>query len=512
MSMSEFNEFGYGSREYEARSAELMLARAAARREKAKIRSERFLPKWDVGRTEAVKHVDVINWGLLSVGVLATVMAGYQAYRAVSGDTNGYRGAAISANNIGGVEVTRVIDEVEVTTVVVEPEVPAAAFGSEAEEAEMVEHTLDFVIGGVDLRQDFSIIVPVETARMAGQSGEMKYDMTAAVEDKKTLSREVQIMLASYGKYPNLSVTMRTHRPGVATFAFHSGTWDGSWLPGEVLDRIDNPVGAKLGLIQDGKTTWVEVVEVGEVDPDMAGVFGQASDTVGSVHLRLDKVGIKGEVDGVMLTSSGSYFEGFGRKVLGIRVTEARDLGAGGILPLYPLEAIENMEIAGQKVNAWFVANALGPGDEFSFNNAMGGTYESSEWAKPPGSLQGFGACDVATLLWRTVRDYGYRNEFRPELVRHELGYQVWKVGVFEVWLRPHERVNSWMPEDEVAVSIIGEFEGLAASDDTDFVIRMVREAEGMSVEFEVGRNEEDGSFWGVVEINGEVAGVAQFR
>lgn len=124
----------------------------------------------------------------------------------------------------------------------------------------------------------------------------------------------------------------------------------------------------------------------------------------------------------------------------------------------YNQEILPNMELAVENINEYFAANPISQKNpEFSFNE-VNDYYEGGNWVSGKDFVSGTGACDIATLLLRAIRNYS--EQIGDPMVTSQIknGFDIEANSIFEIQKVDHADNNSYqgMPSDEVVVSAQG--------------------------------------------------------
>jgi len=124
----------------------------------------------------------------------------------------------------------------------------------------------------------------------------------------------------------------------------------------------------------------------------------------------------------------------------------------------YNQKILPNMELAAKNVNVYFADNPISQENpEISFNE-INDYYEGDSWVSGKDFKPGTGACDIATLLLRAIRNYGEQIGDPMVTLRVKNGFDIEVNSIFEIQKVDHADNNPYpgMPSDEVVVSAQG--------------------------------------------------------
>lgn len=117
-----------------------------------------------------------------------------------------------------------------------------------------------------------------------------------------------------------------------------------------------------------------------------------------------------------------------------------------------------NLDLAVKYLNEYFEKNSLKPTDSqefsFSYNEVMKYFEPEAGWQQTTG-LIGSGACDIATLMYRTIKDFS--SKIGSDLIkidRDNVGHDIEQNELFTVRKTNH-RPYPGMPEDEISVFVV---------------------------------------------------------
>ncbi len=375
---------------------------------------------------------------------------------------------------------------------------------------------------GFDLSSPFTMTIPAETLAAVGLEGnDAHVGLNPALEDQPTFRQDIADRFAQYGVEGNrnLADVVRTHADGLYAMGFHSGNDRHGAMPGEFLD-VENPetlVGQTIKLIRDGKEVILKFTAVKRVDADLVGAggtaVGNATSTVSSAHIRLDALGFTEDeyrsADLVLFTCGKDGSGTFGERVFALLEVVSDDEGViAAVMPepaatavFYDFEHADNVEtnmaIAAAKVNEWFANNSLTIGQKFSFNRATD-YFRGPEWKTT--DRAGVGACDIATLMYRAIKDYAEKNGIEPVRLPNWNGHEVWQYGKFVVTKYDHSDYEG-KPDDEIAVYALDPEDENSVSN-TNFFIEITDPYS----EVTFGIVEKDGNFHAFLEENNLIA------
>ena len=119
---------------------------------------------------------------------------------------------------------------------------------------------------------------------------------------------------------------------------------------------------------------------------------------------------------------------------------------------------IVNLDLAVKYVNEYFEKNSLKPTDSqefsFSYNEIMHYYEPEAGWEKTTG-LIGAGACDIATLMYRAIKDFS--SKIGSDLIkidRDDVGHDIEQNELFTLRKINHTPYPR-MPKDELMVSVV---------------------------------------------------------
>jgi len=124
----------------------------------------------------------------------------------------------------------------------------------------------------------------------------------------------------------------------------------------------------------------------------------------------------------------------------------------------YFKSTVVNLDLAVKYLNEYFEKNSLKPTDSqefsFSYNEVMKYFEPEAGWQQTTG-LIGSGACDIATLMYRAIKDFS--SKIGSDLIkidRDNVGHDIEQNELFTVRKINHAPYSG-MPKDEISVSVI---------------------------------------------------------
>lgn len=119
---------------------------------------------------------------------------------------------------------------------------------------------------------------------------------------------------------------------------------------------------------------------------------------------------------------------------------------------------VVNLDLAVKYLNEYFEKNSLKPTDSqgfsFSYNEAMKYFEPEAGWQQTTG-LIGSGACDIATLMYRAIKDFS--SKIGSDLIkidRDNVGHDIEQNELFTVRKINHTPYSG-MPKDEISVNVV---------------------------------------------------------
>ncbi len=347
--------------------------------------------------------------------------------------------------------------------------------------------------GNLDLSQPFIMKASEKIASVMGYGNQLQLE--AKNIDVNRYNNAQQAAEAGWGngfENPLLNIDMNTTaveqgNNGRAIIYCHSGSvagieWPCNWVKNAAWYH-DLMIGEEKSFIQGNEVYHFRIVALNTVTVEdynsAARVFSDPKrpmmrDIASLIQdNNLENPGIDTVVCGGMVNGEGVSMHTH-RTIMSVDLVSIERLGQSEFLAAtfesteIKNGTLQNVDTAVRNVNNYFESNYLIPGSEYSFlksNNYFSG----EEWINGSDFPVGGGACDVATLLNRSVLAYSNQLGLPYEKLRQIHGSEIWGNAVFEVSLIPHSYYPG-MPNDEISINSSSLSEN---PDNSDFEIKI---------------------------------------